>query len=63
MNLGGKSTSKLLMTLATSTLAAVGTAAGTTMWQSFGKPKMEQLVEKQKPKRKIGFIADWGRSS
>lgn len=62
MNLVRNSMGRLAMTLATSTLAAIGTAAGKMLWQSFGKPKMEQLAEKQQPKRKIGFIVDWGRS-
>lgn len=50
---------QLAITLATSMVAAIGTAAGTTMWQSFGKPKVEEIAEKQKkPKRKIGFVID-----
>lgn len=32
---------------------------GATIWQSFGKPKVEEIAEKNsKPKRKIGFSID-----
>lgn len=59
MNLNMKDSAKLAMTLATSMVAAIGTAAGTTMWQAFGKPKIEEIAEKQKkPKQKIGFVID-----
>lgn len=58
MNLNIKDASKLAMTLATSMVAAIGTAAGHTVWQSFGKPKVEEIAEKNKPKRKIGFTID-----
>lgn len=49
---------KLVMTFATSMAAAIGTAAGATVWQSFGKPKVEEIAEKNKSKRKIGFTID-----
>lgn len=59
MNLKINDATKLAMTLATSMVAAIGTAAGQTMWQQFGKPKVEELAEKQhKPKQKIGFVID-----
>lgn len=59
MNLNMKNSASLAMTLATSLVAAIGTAAGTTVWQSFGKPKVEEMAEKQKkPKQKIGFVID-----
>jgi hypothetical protein len=39
--------------------AAIGSCAGATIWQSFGKPKVEEIAEKNsKPKRKIGFSID-----
>lgn len=59
MNLNMKNATQLTMTLVTSMVAAIGTAAGHTMWQSFGKPKVEEIAEKQnKPKRKIGFVIE-----
>lgn len=59
MNLNMKDSAKLAMTLATSMVAAIGTAAGATVWQAFGKPKVEEIAEKQKkPKQKIGFVID-----
>lgn len=49
----------LLVTFTTSMAAAIGTAAGATIWQSFGKPKVEKIAEENsKPKRKIGFIIE-----
>ena len=56
MKLNMNDPAQLAMTFAMSMVAAVGSAAGATMWQSFGKPKVEELAEKNKPKRKIGFI-------
>ena len=54
-----KDSTQLLMTFTTSMVAAIGTAAGATIWQSFGKPKVEEIAEKNsKPKRKIGFSID-----
>jgi hypothetical protein len=54
-----KHSTQLLMTFTTSMVAAIGTAAGATIWQSFGKPKVEEIArENEKPKRKIGFIVD-----
>lgn len=58
MKLNTKDPAQLAMTFAMSMVAAVGSAAGATIWQSFGKPKVEELAEKNKPKRKIGFIQD-----
>lgn len=49
---------RLLITFTTS-MAAIGSCAGATIWQSFGKPKVEEIAEKNsKPKRKIGFSID-----
>lgn len=54
-----KDTTRLITTFVTSIVAAVGTAAGHTVWQAFGKPKVEELAEKQqKPKHKIGFVIE-----
>lgn len=54
-----KNSTQLLMTFTTSMVAAIGTAAGATIWQSFGKPKVEKIAEKnEKPKRKIGFTIE-----
>lgn len=50
---------KLVMTFVTSMAAAIGTSAGASVWQAFGKPKVEKIAEKhEKPKRKIGFVVD-----
>lgn len=50
---------KLATTLITSMVAAIGTAAGNTMWGVFGKPMLEEFkLKHKKPKRKIGFITD-----
>ena len=47
----GNSTQQLLITFTTSMVAAIGTAAGATIWQSFGKPKVEKIAEENsKPK-------------
>lgn len=55
----GNSTQQLLITFTTSMVAAIGTAAGATIWQSFGKPKVEKIAEENsKPKRKIGFTIE-----
>lgn len=53
-----KDSARLIMTFTTSMAAAIGTAAGATVWQTFGKPKVEEIADKNKPKRKIGFIQD-----
>lgn len=59
MKLNVKGSTQLLMTFTTSMVAAIGTAAGASIWQSFGKPKVEEMAEKNsKPKRKIGFIIE-----
>ena len=51
---------RLLITFTTSMAAAIGSCAGATIWQSFGKPKVEEIAEKNsKPKRKIGFSIDY----
>ena len=50
---------RLLITFTTSMAAAIGSCAGATIWQSFVKPKVEEIAEKNsKPKRKIGFSID-----
>lgn len=50
---------RLLITFTTSMAAAIGSCAEATIWQSFGKPKVEEIAEKNsKPKRKIGFSID-----
>jgi len=57
LNIGNPT--QLLMTFTTSMVAAIGTAAGATIWQSFGKPKVEKIAEENnKPKQKIGFMID-----
>lgn len=57
LNMGNPT--QLLVTFTTSMVAAIGTAAGATIWQSFGKPKVEKLAEENsKPKRKIGFTIE-----
>ena len=54
LNIGNST--QLLITFTTSMAAAIGSCAGATIWQSFGKPKVEEIAEKNsKPKRKIGF--------
>lgn len=54
-----KDSTQILMTFTMSMVAAIGSAAGATIWQSFGKPKVEKIAEKNsKPKRKIGFSID-----
>ena len=54
-----KDSTQLLITITTSMAAAIGSCAGATIWQSFGKPKVEEIAEKNsKPKRKIGFSID-----
>ena len=54
-----KDSTQLLLTFTTSMAAAIGSGAGATIWQSFGKPKVEEIAEKNsKPKRKIGFSID-----
>lgn len=54
-----KDSTQLLITFTTSMAAAIGSYAGATIWQSFGKPKVEEIAEKNsKPKRKIGFSID-----
>lgn len=54
-----KDSTQLLITFTTSMAAAIGSCAGATFWQSFGKPKVEEIAEKNsKPKRKIGFSID-----
>lgn len=54
-----KNSTQSVMTFATSLVAAIGSAAGATMWQTLGKPKVEELAEKQqKPKLKIGFAVE-----
>jgi len=59
MKLNLDSSARLAMTFVTSMVAAIGTAAGHTVWQTFGKPMVEELNEKQqKPKQKIGFRID-----
>lgn len=59
MKLNAKDSTQLLVTFTTSMVAAIGTAAGASIWQSFGKPKVEEMAEKNsKPKQKIGFIID-----
>lgn len=59
MKINMNSSAKLAMTLITSMVAAIGTAAGNTMWQVFGKPKLFELTEKQqRPKQQIGFRID-----
>ena len=59
MRIKATNSTKILMTFTTSMVAAIGTAAGATIWQSFGKPKVEEIArEKEKPKRKIGFVMD-----
>lgn len=57
LNIGNST--QILMTFTMSMVAAIGSAAGATIWQSFGKPKVEEIAEKNsKPKRKIGFSID-----
>ena len=57
LNMGNPT--QLLMTFTTSMVAAIGTAAGATIWQSFGKPKVEKIAEENsKLKRKIGFTIE-----
>lgn len=46
MKLNFGTPTQLLMTFTTSMVAAIGTAAGATIWQSFGKPKVEKIAEK-----------------
>lgn len=47
-----KDSTQLLITFTTSMAAAIGSCAGATIWQSFGKPKVEEIAEKNsKPKR------------
>lgn len=59
MKLNFGTPTQLLMTFTTSMVAAIGTAAGATIWQSFGKPKVEKISEENsKPKRKIGFTIE-----
>lgn len=59
MKLNMKDSTQLLITFTTSMAAAIGSCAGATIWQSFGKPKVEEIAEKNsKPKRKIGFSID-----
>lgn len=59
MKLNFGNPTQLLMTFTTSMVAAIGTAAGATIWQSFGKPKVEKIAEENsKPKRKIGFTIE-----
>ena len=59
MKLNMGNSTQLLMTFTTSMVAAIGTAAGATIWQSFGKPKVEKIAEENsKPKRKIGFTIE-----
>ena len=54
-----KDSTQLLITFTTSMAAAIGSCAGATIWQSFGKPQVEEIAEKNsKPKRKIGFSID-----
>lgn len=54
-----KDSTQLLITFTTSMAAAIGSCAGAAIWQSFGKPKVEEIAEKNsKPKRKIGFSID-----
>lgn len=45
MKLNFGNPTQLLMTFTTSMVAAIGTAAGATIWQSFGKPKVEKIAE------------------
>lgn len=53
MKLNFGNPTQLLMTFTTSMVAAIGTAAGATIWQSFGKPRVEKIAEENsKPKRK-----------
>lgn len=57
LNIGNST--QILMTFTMSIVAAIGSAAGATIWQSFGKPKVEKIAEENsKPKRKIGFIIE-----
>lgn len=57
LNIGNST--QILMTFTMSMVAAIGSAAGATIWQSFGKPKVEKIAEENsKPKRKIGFIIE-----
>ena len=59
MKLNFGTPTQLLMTFTTSMVAAIGTAAGATIWQSLGKPKVEKIAEENsKPKRKIGFTIE-----
>lgn len=59
MKLNMGTPTQLLVTFTTSMVAAIGTAAGATIWQSFGKPKVEKIAEENsKPRRKIGFIIE-----
>lgn len=59
MKLNMGNSTQLLMTFTTSMVAAIGAAAGATIWQSFGKPKVEKIAEENsKPKRKIGFTIE-----
>lgn len=54
-----KDSTQLLITFTTSMAAAHDPIAAATIWQSFGKPKVEEIAEKNsKPKRKIGFSID-----
>ena len=59
MKLNFGNPTQLLMTFTTSMVAAIGSAAGATIWQLFGKPKIEKIAEENsKPKRKIGCIIE-----
>ena len=59
MKLNSGNATQVLMPLTRSMGAAIGSAAGATIWQSFGKPKVEKIAEENsKPKRKIGFIIE-----
>ncbi len=57
LNIGNST--QILMTFTMSMVAAIGSAAGATIWQLFGKPKIEKIAEENsKPKRKIGFTIE-----
>ena len=41
-----KDSTQLLITFTTSMAAAIGSCAGGTIWQSFGKPKVEEIARR-----------------
>ena len=59
MKIGFKSPTEIAMALLTSMAAAIGGAAGRTLWKTFGESKVAELTEKkERSKNKIGFVID-----